>query len=182
MVLCVSDVLMRCMLCLYCILCVCVCVYVQYHASGVENRKDYELCRVNVTDRDDRGTGNWEAKYTIARGNAGGNFDVRTDPVSNQGVVTVVKVRHDGALRDNSGECVFVFCQDVRMLAMTSTSSPVMKHVGYQMLERVPRRQLSGYICITKSCELLLARVVPFTATLIFIRTCYFYWWLFTSK
>ncbi|CAL8350810.1 unnamed protein product [Merluccius merluccius] len=62
-----------------------------YHASGVENRKDYELCRVNVTDRDDRGTGNWEAKYTITRGNAGGNFEVHTDPVSNQGVVTVVK-------------------------------------------------------------------------------------------
>ncbi|CAL8246986.1 unnamed protein product [Lota lota] len=62
-----------------------------YHVSGVENRKDYELCRVNVTDRDEPGTGNWETKYTVTRGNTGGHFVVHTDPVSNQGVLTVVK-------------------------------------------------------------------------------------------
>lgn len=58
---------------------------------GVENRKDYEIGRVNVTDRDD-GTGNWEAKYFIAN-NPDGNFAIKTDPATNQGVLTVVKVQ-----------------------------------------------------------------------------------------
>ena len=68
-------------------------MWLQYHASGVENRKDYELCRVNATDRDEPGTGNWETKYTVTHGNPGGHFVVHTDPVSNQGVLTVVKVQ-----------------------------------------------------------------------------------------
>ncbi|KAM4630480.1 cadherin-15 [Polymixia lowei] len=62
-----------------------------YSMSGVENRKDYEIGRVNVTDRDDRGTGNWEAKYTIAKGDPNGYFTVITDPVTNEGILTVVK-------------------------------------------------------------------------------------------
>ncbi|CAL8362189.1 unnamed protein product [Gadus morhua 'NCC'] len=62
-----------------------------YHVSAVENRIDFELCRVNATDRDEPGTGNWEIKYTLTRGNPGGHFVVHTDPLSNQGVLTLVK-------------------------------------------------------------------------------------------
>ncbi|XP_056135015.1 cadherin-15 [Lampris incognitus] len=62
-----------------------------YSMSAVENRRDYEIGRVNVTDRDDPGTGNWEAKYAVTKGDPNGNFAVSTDPVTNQGVVTVVK-------------------------------------------------------------------------------------------
>lgn len=58
---------------------------------AVENRRDYEIGRVNVTDRDDRGTGNWEAKYAISN-DAEGNFAISTDPATNQGVLTVVQV------------------------------------------------------------------------------------------
>lgn len=60
----------------------------------MENRKSYEVGRVNVTDRDDPGTGNWEAKYSILN-DQDGNFDIRTDPVTNQGLLTVVKVQSD---------------------------------------------------------------------------------------
>jgi hypothetical protein len=67
-------------------------VWLQYHVSAVENRIDFELCRVNATDRDEPGTGNWEIKYTLTRGNPGGHFVVHTDPLSNQGVLTLVKV------------------------------------------------------------------------------------------
>lgn len=58
---------------------------------AVENRKDFEIGRVNVTDRDDRGTGNWEAKYSISN-DPEGNFAISTDPATNQGVLTVVEV------------------------------------------------------------------------------------------
>ncbi|XP_051235496.1 cadherin-15 [Dicentrarchus labrax] len=61
-----------------------------YSMIAVENREDYEIGRVNVTDRDDRGTGNWEAKYLIAN-DPNGNFAISTDPATNQGVLTVVK-------------------------------------------------------------------------------------------
>ncbi|XP_070821839.1 cadherin-15 [Chaetodon trifascialis] len=61
-----------------------------YSMIAVENRRNYEIGRVNVTDRDDRGTGNWEAKYFISN-DPDGNFVISTDPVTNQGVLTVMK-------------------------------------------------------------------------------------------
>ncbi|XP_059211631.1 cadherin-15 [Centropristis striata] len=61
-----------------------------YSMKAVENRVDNEIGRVNVTDRDDRGTGNWEAKYLISN-DPEGNFAISTDPATNEGVVTVVK-------------------------------------------------------------------------------------------
>lgn len=59
---------------------------------AVENRKDNEIGRVNVTDRDDHGTGNWEARYLISN-DPDGQFSIVTDPTTNQGVLTVVKVQ-----------------------------------------------------------------------------------------
>lgn len=63
----------------------------QYTMVAVENRRDYEIGRVNVTDRDDPGTGNWEARYSISN-DPEGNFAISTDPATNQGVLTVVEV------------------------------------------------------------------------------------------
>lgn len=60
--------------------------------TAVENREDYEIGRVNVTDRDDRGTGNWEAKYFISN-DPEGIFAISADPATNEGVLTVVKVQ-----------------------------------------------------------------------------------------
>lgn len=65
--------------------------------TAVENRKDYEIGRVNVTDRDDRGTRNWMAKYLISN-DPNGNFAIATDSGTNQGILTVVKVQLDGGL------------------------------------------------------------------------------------
>ncbi|XP_029316952.1 cadherin-15 isoform X2 [Cottoperca gobio] len=66
-----------------------------YSMTAVENlgrieNMDYEIGRVNVTDGDDRGTGNWEAKYFIAN-DPEGNFAISTDPATNEGILTVVK-------------------------------------------------------------------------------------------
>ncbi|XP_073321295.1 cadherin-15 [Pagrus major] len=61
-----------------------------YSMIAVENRKDYEIGRVNVTDRDDHGTGNWEAKYFISN-DPDGYFTISTDRATNEGVLTVVK-------------------------------------------------------------------------------------------
>uniref|UniRef100_A0A8C6S2Z9 Cadherin 15, type 1, M-cadherin (myotubule) n=1 Tax=Neogobius melanostomus TaxID=47308 RepID=A0A8C6S2Z9_9GOBI len=61
-----------------------------YNMLAVENRQDFEVGRVNVTDRDDRGTGNWEVKYSIYN-DPHRSFSIRTDPATNQGILTVVK-------------------------------------------------------------------------------------------
>lgn len=80
--------------------------------AAVENRKDYEIGRVNVTDRDDRGAGNWEARYFISN-DPEGNFAISTDPGSNEGVLTVVKVQSAEGTRSSllefEGGLVFIF-------------------------------------------------------------------------
>lgn len=60
---------------------------------AMENRFLAEVGRVNATDKDQKGGENWRIKYSIGKGNALGHFAIRTDPVSNQGIISVVKVR-----------------------------------------------------------------------------------------
>ncbi|XP_077449209.1 cadherin-15 [Stigmatopora argus] len=61
-----------------------------YSMTAVENRINYEIGRVNVTDSDDRGTGNWEATYLISN-DPYRKFAVSTDSFTNQGILMVVK-------------------------------------------------------------------------------------------
>ncbi|XP_069030041.1 cadherin-15 [Embiotoca jacksoni] len=61
-----------------------------YSMTAEENKNDYEIGRVNVTDRDDQGTRNWEAKYSISN-DPHSHFAIRTDPDTNQGVLTVLE-------------------------------------------------------------------------------------------
>lgn len=61
-----------------------------YSMKAEENRYDYEIGRVNVTDKDDPGTGNWAVKYSIIN-DPDGHFAMSTDPTTNQGIVRVVK-------------------------------------------------------------------------------------------
>lgn len=51
--------------------------------------------RLQVTDRDAPHTPAWRAKYTV-HGAAAGHFQVETDGESNDGILTVVKVRAAG--------------------------------------------------------------------------------------
>lgn len=73
--------------------------------TAEENRNNYEIGRVNSTDRDDPGTGNWEAKYSITN-DPEGNFAIRTDPSTNQGVLRVVKVQCKDLLLKHCGKRV----------------------------------------------------------------------------
>ena len=53
--------------------------------------------RLHVADRDLEHTPAWKAKYTM-EGDTGGNFKVETDPVTNDGILTVIKVRQTGGM------------------------------------------------------------------------------------
>lgn len=51
------------------------------------------VARIGVDDKDLKGTPNWKAVYEITKGNESGNFIIKTDPVTNEGLIYVTKVR-----------------------------------------------------------------------------------------
>ncbi|XP_048873433.1 cadherin-4 isoform X2 [Brienomyrus brachyistius] len=56
-----------------------------------ENRVNIVVANLTVIDRDQPHTPNWNAVYRIVSGDPSGHFTIRTDPVTNDGMVTVVK-------------------------------------------------------------------------------------------
>lgn len=65
----------------------------QYKMYALENKHITEVGRINATDKDQRGGVNWKIIYKISSGDPAGHFNVRTDPLTNQGIISVVKVR-----------------------------------------------------------------------------------------
>ncbi|XP_027810115.1 cadherin-4 isoform X2 [Marmota flaviventris] len=56
-----------------------------------ENRVETVVANLTVMDRDQPHSANWNAVYRIISGDPSGHFSIRTDPVTNEGMVTVVK-------------------------------------------------------------------------------------------
>ncbi|KAM8830553.1 cadherin-4-like isoform 1-T1 [Synchiropus picturatus] len=56
-----------------------------------ENRVDVVVTNLTVIDADQPHSPNWNAIYRIISGDPNGHFTIRTDPVSNDGMITVVK-------------------------------------------------------------------------------------------
>ncbi|XP_035267848.1 desmocollin-1-like isoform X3 [Anguilla anguilla] len=56
-----------------------------------ENKADVLLLRIPVDDKDLEKTPNWKAVYVIKKGNENGNFRIETDPITNEGLLYVVK-------------------------------------------------------------------------------------------
>ncbi|XP_054901943.1 cadherin-4-like isoform X3 [Poeciliopsis prolifica] len=56
-----------------------------------ENTVDVAVANLTVIDADQPHSPNWNAVYRIISGDPTGHFTIRTDPVSNDGMVTVVK-------------------------------------------------------------------------------------------
>uniref|UniRef100_A0A2K5NPH6 Cadherin-4 n=1 Tax=Cercocebus atys TaxID=9531 RepID=A0A2K5NPH6_CERAT len=56
-----------------------------------ENRVETVVANLTVMDRDQPHSPNWNAVYRIISGDPSGHFSIRTDPVTNEGMVTVVK-------------------------------------------------------------------------------------------
>ncbi|XP_078071731.1 cadherin-2-like [Mustelus asterias] len=62
-----------------------------FYGEVPENRMDIIISNLTVTDKDHPHTQAWNAVYKITGGDPTGHFSVPTDPVSNDGLVTVVK-------------------------------------------------------------------------------------------
>ncbi|KAM7388788.1 hypothetical protein PAMP_024938 [Pampus punctatissimus] len=63
----------------------------EYEAIIVENTVGVEVMRIKALDLDLKYTANWEAVFVIMKGNEAGYFSIRTDPKTNEGIVTLVK-------------------------------------------------------------------------------------------
>ncbi|KAF2978329.1 hypothetical protein EK904_004361, partial [Melospiza melodia maxima] len=62
-----------------------------YSGEVPENRVEVVVANLTVLDRDQPHSPNWNAIYRIISGDPSGHFTIRTDPVTNEGMVTVVK-------------------------------------------------------------------------------------------
>jgi hypothetical protein len=60
--------------------------------EAMEAVSGVDVGRLQVEDRDLPGSPNWMARFTILEGNPDGQFAIRTDPKTNEGVLSVVKV------------------------------------------------------------------------------------------
>lgn len=54
------------------------------------------MVNLTVNDKDDPTTGAWRAVYTIINGNPGQSFEIHTNPNTNEGMLSVVKVWRGG--------------------------------------------------------------------------------------
>lgn len=66
--------------------------FLQFSGEVPENRVDVVVANLTVIDADQPHSPNWNAIYRIISGDPSGHFTIRTDPVTNDGMVTVVKV------------------------------------------------------------------------------------------
>lgn len=68
-------------------------VFLQFYGEVPENRVDVIVANLTVTDKDQPHTPAWNAMYRMTGGDPTGRFTILTDPNSNDGLVTVLKVR-----------------------------------------------------------------------------------------
>lgn len=64
----------------------------QYEGSIEENTQGVEVMRFKTQDMDLKGTENWEVVFDIVKGNEAGYFSVKTDPLTNEGILMLDKV------------------------------------------------------------------------------------------
>ncbi|KAM9493060.1 B-cadherin isoform 2-T2 [Clarias gariepinus] len=62
-----------------------------YTVSVPENKVDYTVVKMSVTDDDEPQSPAWAAKFKIVSGNTGGVFSVSTGPNKQEGIITTVK-------------------------------------------------------------------------------------------
>uniref|UniRef100_A0A2K5JS97 Cadherin domain-containing protein n=1 Tax=Colobus angolensis palliatus TaxID=336983 RepID=A0A2K5JS97_COLAP len=64
----------------------------EFFLEATEAISGVDVGRLEVEDRDLPGSPNWVARFTILEGDPDGQFTIRTDPKTNEGILSIVKV------------------------------------------------------------------------------------------
>ncbi|XP_031700277.1 cadherin-like protein 26 [Anarrhichthys ocellatus] len=63
----------------------------EYKGEVKEGITKDNVLRIAVDDKDTPKTPGWRAKYFFVKGNEGGNYKLETDPITNEGILSVIK-------------------------------------------------------------------------------------------
>lgn len=86
-----------------------IIIHIQGSGNVVEGTKGISPLKIHTTDTDTRLTPAWRVRYSI-QGDKGGHFSIHTDPDTNDGILTVIKV------------CVLTVGYSVNVIVVTKLS------------------------------------------------------------
>ncbi|XP_069506807.1 cadherin-like protein 26 [Ambystoma mexicanum] len=102
----------------------------QYEGKILEGQTSTNVSRIRVGDKDIRKTPAWRAKFKILSGNEKGNYNITTDPETNEGLLSIIKpLDFEGGPERNlvisvENEEPFFICEKGKM-TMQDKSSPI---------------------------------------------------------
>lgn len=70
-----------------------VILNVQYQGEVMEMSITEDVLRLAVEDKDTPNTPGWRAEYFFITGNEEGFYKIETDPKTNEGILSVIKVK-----------------------------------------------------------------------------------------
>lgn len=85
----------------------------QYNAEVMEMELNKEILRIGVIDKDTPNTPASRAVFSILNGNEDGNYKIETDPKTNEGVLSVIRVNATIPLNISYTRKVYVFKEKV---------------------------------------------------------------------
>lgn len=88
--------------------------FVPQASSWVKEKSAEPVFRLQVTDKDSRGSAAWRARYSL-RGDEAQHFKIQTDPDTNDGVITVTGVRLDSFRKYNIFHRPFLVCAQLAL-------------------------------------------------------------------
>eukprot|EP00066_Takifugu_rubripes_P026154 XP_011615420.1 PREDICTED: cadherin-2-like [Takifugu rubripes] len=98
-----------------------------------ENRVNVIVANLTVTDKDQPHTQAWSAVYRIVAGDPTGRFSIPTDPTTNEGLLTVVKVGYSKMYDPANWLQIDPFNGRISTIAILDRESPYVKNNQYNV-------------------------------------------------
>ncbi|XP_028309000.1 cadherin-like protein 26 isoform X2 [Gouania willdenowi] len=94
----------------------------EYHAEGQEKSTADDILRISIEDEDTPNTNASAANYFIIEGNEDGIFEIKRDPKTNEGVLSIIKEKN---YDESTLENLMIGVENVEPLFMCNDGKPV---------------------------------------------------------